>query len=86
MALVSWPVILRHTLIASPEPVQGTSGQGKALDWEGSPQLWLACTLVVFLSPHPPEVSVLGKPGLQWSTVDPSLKEQLQSQPGERTN
>lgn len=31
-----------------------------------------------FLSPHPPEVSGPGKPGLQWSTVDLSLKEQLQ--------
>lgn len=78
MALVSWPVILRHTLMASPEPVQGMRGQGKGRGLGSSPQLWPACVLAVFLSQHPPEVSGPGKPGLQWSMVDPGLNEHLQ--------
>lgn len=64
--------------MASPEPVRGTSGQGKGrgLGWQPPT---LAC---LFLSPHPPEVSGSGKPGLQWSMVDPSLNEHLQESAG----
>lgn len=57
-------------------------GRVKAVGLDGSPQLWPACALVVFLSPHPPEVSGPGKPGLQWSMVDPSLNEHLQESVG----
>jgi hypothetical protein len=74
MALVSWPVIFRHTLIASPEPMQGASRRVRPWVGKTAPN----SGLLVLLEPYAPYICGLGKPGLQWSKADPSLKEQLQ--------
>lgn len=60
--------------------MQGTRGQGKAQAWKTT-QLWPACVDGIS-EPTPPQVHGPGKLGLQWSKVDPSLKEQLQESAG----